>query len=264
MGGLLQIEWLKIKKYRTFWVLLILFALAFPALTYMGYYFQTQIPRQGRAILNLLQYFQFPDIWQATAYLGSFLLILPGLLVITLTTNEFVFKTQRQNIIDGWSRGQFITAKWMLIFSLSLVAMICLLLTGLLFGLATTRPFSGTALLEKIHFLPFFFVQALSYLSVAFLFGMAFKRAGLAIGLFFLYTWVIEKILMVILDKYFNNLGKFLPLEVTNRLIPNPVYRIIPGLSPDTTSPYMYLLVAGIYILVIITLTTRMIRRADL
>lgn len=264
MIPLLKIEWLKLKRYRTFWVLTGLFILCFPALTYLVYYFQTQLPRQGRILLDSIRFFQFPGIWQTAAYIGSFILILPGLLIITLITNEFVFRTHRQNIIDGWSRMQFITAKWLMVAIFTLLACGCLVLTALIFGWFTSDNPAISDVTDGISFLLYFFVVSLDYLSVAFLFGVLFKRAGLAIGLFFLYAWFIEKIVGLILYKYVENIGRFLPLASADHLIPNPLLRKIPGIKPDDTSPAIYFITALIYIAAFIFITFRWMKRSDL
>jgi len=264
MGNLLRIEWLKIRKYRTFWVLMGLFVFAFPGATYIFYYLQTQIPRQGRRLLNARHYFQFPDIWQSAAWLGSFTLVLLGMLVITLITNEFVFRTHRQNIIDGWNRMQFITAKWSMVVIFALIATLCLILTALTFGLLTADQLYLSDILESSRMIWFFFVQSLAYLSVAFLFGILFKRAGLAIGLFFLYALILEKVIFVLINHFIGPYGKFLPLETTNHLIPSPLLRAIPGLKPDNTNPYIYFVLALIYILLFVFITVRQMRKADL
>jgi len=264
MFHLVRIEWLKIRKYRTFWVLLGLFFLCFPGITYLVYYFMTQLPREGRRFLDADQYFQFPDVWQTAAYLGSFALILLGMLVITLTTNEFVFRTHRQNIIDGWNRMQFIKAKWVLLFMFSLITAICLILTALTFGLVTTNHLYGPDVWEHVRIIWFCFLQALTYLSVAFLFGMLFRRAGLAIGLFFLYAFILEKVAAVLIDHYIGPYGKFLPLESTNHLIPNPLLHRIPGLTPDPTNPYVYFFLGLGYTALFAFITVRQMTRRDL
>lgn len=264
MWGLVRVEWLKIRKYRTFWVLLGLFVLCFGAATYLAFYIQTQIPRQAHKLINPEQYFQFPRIWQTSAYLGSFMLILLGLLVITLTTNEFVFKTHRQNIIDGWSRMQFITAKWIMILIFALIATICLIITAMIFGLLTSDQLYFSDILENSRMIWFFYIQSVAYLSVAFLFSMLFKRAGLAIGLFFLYALIIEKVVAALVNHFIGSYGRFFPLETTNHLIPNPFLRIIPGLSIDNTNPYTYLILAIVYSCIFAYITIRQVRHSDL
>jgi len=80
--------------------------------------------------------YQFPDTWQTTAFFSSFLLFMPGLLMIISITNEFSFKTHRQNIIDGWSRTEFILVKLMLVFIIAFISTIAVFITAFLFGIA--------------------------------------------------------------------------------------------------------------------------------
>ncbi len=59
--------------------------------------------------------YDFAHTWQTTSYVGGWLLLLPGLLLILLITNEFSFRTHRQNIIDGWARKDFYNVKLALV-----------------------------------------------------------------------------------------------------------------------------------------------------
>src|SRR5579872_6832208 len=103
--------------------------------------------------------FAFPDAWQTISYNSApFLLILPALLIITLTTNEFTFRTHRQNIIDGWNRKQFVTVK---LVELVILAAICTLVVGittLLFGLVANSLPPGQAIWQDSRYLFFYFV----------------------------------------------------------------------------------------------------------
>jgi hypothetical protein len=55
--------------------------------------------------------YDFKHVWQTTSYTSGYILILPVMLLIMLVTNEFTYKTNRQNIIDGLSRLDFINVK---------------------------------------------------------------------------------------------------------------------------------------------------------
>src|SRR4249920_2835928 len=111
MINLLKIEWMKIKNYRTFWILLAITFICIPAFNYSFYDLtDNSFPKiKGKSILGTP--FSFPDVWQTVAFNSSLLLFIPAILIITLTTNEFTYKTHRQNIIDGWNRNQFIGVK---------------------------------------------------------------------------------------------------------------------------------------------------------
>jgi ABC-2 type transport system permease protein len=264
MRTLLQIEWLKLKKYRTFWVLYIFMLISFPAVVSLVYVIQTEFPRKARVIFDPVTFFKFPYIWQTTAWLGGFLMILPALLIITLVTNEYTFKTHRQNIIDGLNRLQFIFSKWMIVLGISLSATISVLITAFCFGLICGKELSVTSYAESLQYVFYFLVEILDYLSVAMLLSLLIKRAGLAMGAFFLYAWIIEKIIYVIFEKNNSVIGHYLPLQVTDSLIPNPFFNKLPGVTADTTSPVVYLLFIAAYIVLFSFIEARMFNRADL
>src|SRR5215216_6037575 len=139
MVHLLKIEWLKVKNYKTFWIFTVLYFVSILGINYTGYYINelaiTSMPGSS-AILG--SPYGFPKVWQTVGWMSSWLLYFPGILFIMLLTNEFNFKTHRQNIIDGWSRFQFITVKVIFALLFSLVATLFNFIVALLFGFLST------------------------------------------------------------------------------------------------------------------------------
>src|SRR5665811_360052 len=166
MMNLLKIEWLKIKGYKTFWILTTLFLVSILGVNYFAYNFK-QAVSQGNAQANILfgSPFSFPNVWHTVTYLSSFLLFIPGLMIITSITNEYSYKTHRQNIIDGWSRLQFIHVKIALVVIISFLSTVFVFLTSLLYGSLAGSTFS----FDKIEFIGYYFIQALSYSMLALL-----------------------------------------------------------------------------------------------
>src|SRR2546425_716403 len=106
MLQLLKIEWLKVKNYRTFWILSALYLLSIWGINYIVYVIQHKIYADKKAgdVAKLFlggPPYAFPKVWQMTTNISSFLLFISGLIMIISVTNEFSFKTHRQNIIDG-------------------------------------------------------------------------------------------------------------------------------------------------------------------
>jgi ABC-2 type transport system permease protein len=222
MLRLLHIEWLKVKNYRTFWVLLVLMTVAIPSFCYIVFdTTDNSFPKMnGKSILG--SPFSFPEVWATVPWFSSLVLFIPAVLIITLTTNEFVFKTHRQNVIDGWSRSQFISVKIIEIIILSVYVTILVFITCLAFGYYSAKPGEVLDTFKNSRYIWFFFIEAISYSMVALVISLLIKRAGLAMGVFFLYAIVLEQIIVQLLKKYVKDIGKFLPLEVTDRLIPQP------------------------------------------
>ncbi|MGI8584242.1 MAG: ABC transporter permease [Chitinophagaceae bacterium] len=265
MLHLLKIEWLKIKGYKTFWVLTTLFLVSIVGVNYFVFYIKEGIS-QGSAQANVLigSPFSFPNVWHTVTYFSSFLLFIPGLMIITSITNEYTYKTHRQNIIDGWSRQQFIHVKIALIVIISVLSTIFVFLTSLLYGLLAGSTFS----FEKIQFIGYYFIQALSYGLLALLLSVLIKRSGLSIGLFFLYSFIIENFLGAILNntggnKGINGPGDYLPLNSTDNLIPFPFFRNIVQLG---TQPSIYLLLglSAIYLFLYYFFSVKKFQTQDL
>ena len=263
MLQLLKVEWMKVKNYRTFWILSGLYLLSIFGINYITYLVQDLRPRKNDMASMLLGTppYQFPEVWQTVSYMSSFLLFIPGLLMIISFTNEFSFKTHRQNIIDGWSRKQFMTVKMMLTVVVAIASTIAVFITALLFGLFEGG--SGVSF-EKIENIGYFFVQAVSYSAVALLFSLLFKRAAIAVGVYFLYAFILENMLWALLKKYVDNIGQYLPLESTDNLIPVPFLRSVIGQFNTQTEPMYLLIAAAIYLAIYCFIFLRKFETDDL
>lgn len=269
MLHLLRVEWLKLKSYRTFWVLLAMTILCIPGLSYFLFsVMKNQFPKTKGAVMLLGSPFAFPDVWQTISWNSTLLFILPGILIITLTTNEFTYKTHRQNIIDGWSRQQFIMVKLFELVLLSLLTTLVVFLTIMGFGfIANTVP-KDHSIWEGSRFLFFYFVQMISYSMIAFLMAMLIKRAGLTIGAYLIYM-LGENILVAILRNVYKFNGvDYMPEEVTDQLIPQPYLRKVLQKPEDALRwehhiP-IFLVIALVYLIAYVVITRRKFTTSDL
>jgi ABC-2 type transport system permease protein len=228
MFPLIKIEWLKIKKYPAFWWMLGIVALTYPglnALMYYGYIEFTQGKEMTSNIAKMLlgNPFAFPETWHSVAYFSSFFVLLPSILVIMMVTNEYTFKTHRQNIIDGWSRPQFITSKMFDVVIVSAIATLVYILVAGGFGIYADSDSKGQWS-QQLQYIPLFFLQTFSQLSIAFLLGYLVKKAFIALGIFLFYYLVLENIAVGYSMVKLNDIGRFLPFEISDRLIPRPAF----------------------------------------
>jgi ABC-type transport system involved in multi-copper enzyme maturation permease subunit len=138
-----------------------------------------------------------------------------------LITNEFQYKTHRQNVIDGWSRTQFITGKLIDVFIITLWVTLLYFLVALYFG-ATNSNGNWYDAWTEFYFVGLFFIQTFSQLTIAFLLGFLFKRAFMAMAFLVFYYMVLENILVGLANWKLNDWGRFLPFEVSDRMIPAP------------------------------------------
>ena len=268
MLQLLQIEWLKIKNYRTFWILLLISVTSIPAFNYVIYdMMDNSFPKiKGQSILG--SPFAFPDVWQTVAWNSSLLLLIPAILIITLTTNEFTYKTHRQNIIDGLARGQFINVKLIEVLIFSILISLIVFATSIAFGYFGNKIPAGISMFHEAKFAAFFFVEMISYSLIAFFISMLIKRAGLSMGIFFIYMIIEQFVVGLLRNKYKIGWVDFLPEEVTDMLIPQPyAKKILAGADKlkiwESHIP-LYLTVAAVYVLVYCIVTNWKFRKSDL
>jgi ABC-2 type transport system permease protein len=251
MIELLKIEWLKIKNYTAFKVMSLFFIIGVFALNYIVFIVNKNIVKNvpGAGLVSFSPY-NFDTTWQSTSYATGFILLLPSLLLLMLFTNEYTFKTQRQNIIDGLSRQQFISVKIMMAVIFALAATLITMISALIFGFGSGTAFS----LNGISFVGYFFLKAVSYNLIAILFSVLVKRTGFAIGIFFIYLGsenIISQLLNVLSMKMkqdsgtdLGNIGDYLPMNAADALLEfpdNPIKTMSKAIMP---SDYTWLVFA--------------------
>ena len=96
--NLLRTEFRKIAPYRTFWFILATFVVLMVLILYSS----SSIQINGKELGS--ETYQFPGIWARLAYVAHFFNLLLGILVIVLITDEYSYRTLRQQVIDGLSR----------------------------------------------------------------------------------------------------------------------------------------------------------------
>jgi ABC-2 type transport system permease protein len=228
MFPLIKIEWLKIKKYPAFWWMLGIVALTYPGINFITYYAYLKAIT-GKETANSIAKaflgnpFAFPETWHSVAYFSSFFILLPSVLVIMLVTNEYTFRTHRQNVIDGWSRAQFITSKLFDVLIVSVIATLMYILVAAGFGIYADSS-SVNKWAEQLQYIPLFLLQTFAQLSIAFLLGYLVKKAFIALGIFLFYYLIVENIAVGYARFKMNDIGRFLPFEISDRLLPPPAF----------------------------------------
>ncbi|HXB44793.1 MAG TPA: ABC transporter permease [Puia sp.] len=229
MLNILKTEWLKIKKYPAFWWVIGITALTYPGINFMFHRIYLQITSNEKQAGKLLKAllgnpFALPEGWRTVAYFSSLFVFIPAIVVIMLITNEYTYKTNRQNIIDGWSRKNFMTGKLIDVLILSIMVTILYTLVALIIGLTNTTDATASKW-ELSYYIGLFALQSFSQLSLAFLVGFLVRKSFIALAIFAFYFIVLEPIAINILKYKFNSeAGQFFPLEISHRLLPRPAF----------------------------------------
>lgn len=259
MMHLLKIEWLKVKYYKAFWIFLALYVVALFSINYIAYQFQIDL-KKTNVPLDIFPY-NYPRVYQTIAWVSSWLLYFPGMLMILIISNEYSFKTHRQNIIDGLTRRQFVVSKILVGLVICILTTIICFLISLYFGVS----FSGNFSADGLEYIGYSFIQTACYLFFAMILAILFRRSGLAMAVFFLYGLVFEQLIGGIVDNkiiYSHSFWYYMPLQATDVLIPVTFGKDI--FYKDAPSSLVLIIVACIYIALYCWLSLRKFQTDDL
>lgn len=264
MQKLLAIEWLKIKSYRTFWILGLLFLALLIFWNYAISSGMLQLGDKQGGINILSRAYSFPEVWDNIGFWIKVFSGLIAIMIIIITTNEYQFRTNRQNVIDGWSRLQFFHAKWLLVLMLSVIVTLFALLMGTVFGLATGKSFAGFQ--YHLYSIGYVFLLSMNYSGFALLLSLLIRRSGIAIIIFLLYLYVVEILLQGIINHYTSShIGDFLPTQSSAELLTFPLFsalKKVANVGSDIPS-WAFVLASVAWIVIYYFIGRRKLLRSD-
>lgn len=258
MLQIIRTEWLKVKSYRTFWVMLLVAVAIIPAANYIGAEVNSEVKAKARELIPMSLY-DFPLVWQTMASVNSYMTILFGFPLLFLVTNEFTYKTHRQNIIDGWERRQFVVAKLFWWLALGMLALLTTIIFALILGLIYG---THSVSFEDSRYLIYYFLQVEVSLAIALLIAVLVRRAGLAMVLYLAYSMMVEQLLVVLLKRYVGEIGGLLPLQAGDELLPFPVIGKLIA-NANRFDDTVYLIMLFVYIALMIFLVFRKMLKTD-
>lgn len=231
MLHLLTIDLKKLTSYRTFWVVCGLYFLTLGFTTASGMEFLKWLASKGAdfgASINIdrIPLYHFPDIWQNLIYISGFFKLILAFMVVISVTNEFTYRTIRQNIIDGLSRSEFLMSKVLTNVLLSILSCFMIFIIVMLTGLIYTPELQLSYLFSDIGFLAAYFLEIFAFLSYALMLGLLIQRSGLTIVVLSL-SHMIEFIVKANLDDTFPAIIPFFPMEAISNLVAMPFPRYV-------------------------------------
>ena len=230
MLRMIQLEFLKLRNTRFFWVLLSFFLLFLLSVPVGSKYFLDYLGSIGEDITDLgisaseLPLFDFVDIWQNLTWVYSNFSIFLGFIVVISVCNEFSYGTVKQNIIDGLSRREFLWSKLGFILAISAIASMAALCVGIIMGLLWS-PVQGVAFMTKnLAFIPAYFLHLVAFQVFCLLVALLIRRSGMVLATMIFYIYVIEPIANAIIRYKYEMewLADLLPMKMIGNVIPFP------------------------------------------
>lgn len=278
MKRLLSIEWSKIFYYKSAQVFTILY---FTLLILLGVVISFIKPNLNGLEFNLreLGYFNFPYIWQNLTYLFAIGKIFLGVILIMNITNEYTNGTLKQNLIDGLSKNEFLSSKFLTVLVLTLASTAFLFVIALILGLTLSSTEFG--FYEGIEYLGAYFIKLLFFFTFCTFLGVLLRKSVFALLGFFVW-WIVEGIISVVevlIKLNITDTGKnpaditlisnYLPLGSSSSLIPLTKFDIAGILMNKSAFVYSpvdksYLFTCILYTIVFALLSKWILKKRDL
>jgi hypothetical protein len=210
--------------------------------------------------------FDFVDIWQNLAYIYKMVSIFMSFIIIISVTNEFDYKTIRQNVIDGFDKKDFWLSKINLVLCLALIATILLVILGLTVGFSLSPVIESKYVLQNIEFVFAYFMSVCHLLLFSLMLSLLIKRAGIVIAILMFWLYILEPTLIGLsssrlLDWPF--VAELLPMQAGWNLIPTPFGKFLLMKTQDFVSLQSFA-VAGLWIMFFLSASYALIAKRDL
>jgi ABC-2 type transport system permease protein len=229
MLHLLRIDLKKLTNYRTFWVIgglyfLILGVGSASGMEALKWLDRTFEDFGGSININRIPIYHFPDVWLNLIWCAGLLKIVLGVMVVISVTNEYSYRTIRQNIIDGLSRSEFLFSKILTNLLFSGISALMIFVIALITGLIYSPIITLDRVVADMEFIPVYFLEVFFFLSYALMLGILINRAGLAIILLLL-SQAIEAIITAKVDNYLPQIIPYFPMRSIWNMIEWPFPR---------------------------------------
>jgi len=176
--------------------------------------------------------FNFPFIWHFNSWIAAWLKIFFAIVIVSIVANEYSYRTLKQNLIDGLSKKEFITSKFLTVLLFSAVSTIFLFLVSLILGLIFSDYNEMGIIFSDMQYIGAYFLKLVGFFSFCMFLGIWVKRSAFALG--FLGIWaVFEGIVWMIFQflkakheiNLIDSVYNFFPLQAMSDLIIEPFTR---------------------------------------
>lgn len=126
--------------------------------------------------------FNFPYIWHFNTYMAAIFKFFLLLVIVSMVSDEYSYKTLKQNLIDGLSKKEFILSKFYTVIAFSLISTVFVFVISLILGLMYSDYNELSIILTDLEYLVAFFTKLVGFFSMGLFFGILVKRAAFAVG----------------------------------------------------------------------------------
>lgn len=176
--------------------------------------------------------FNFPFIWHFNTYIAAILKLFLAIVIVSLMSNEYSYRTLKQNLIDGLSKKEFVLSKFLTVLLFSAISTLFIFVVSLILGLSFSDYNEIGIIFSDLQYIGAYFLKLTAFFSFCLFLGVLVKRSAFALG--FLIVWqVIEWIAFSVMkfqvfkgSDTAESIAQFFPLESMSALIKEPFSRL--------------------------------------
>lgn len=178
--------------------------------------------------------FNFPYIWHFNTFMIGLLKIFFAIIIVAMIGNEYSYKTLKQNLIDGLSKGEFLRSKIYAILAFVFISTLVVFIISLILGGIYSDYNELQIVFSDLEYLVAYAVKLFGFFSFCLFLSILIKRSAFALG--FLAFWqVFEGIAYGLMKWKLSDLipflsaeevFKFFPLNAMGNLIKEPFSRL--------------------------------------
>ncbi|MCZ4318569.1 ABC transporter permease [Aequorivita viscosa] len=176
--------------------------------------------------------FNFPYIWHFNTYMAAILKLFLAIVIVSMMSNEYSYRTLKQNLIDGLSKREFVLSKFLTVLLFAGISTVFIFLVSLILGLSFSDYNEIGIIFSDLEYIGAYFIKLVAFFSFCLFLGVFVKRSAFALG--FLIVWQVIELLLYGLMKWqlfkdteiADKISFFFPLNAMANLIKEPLSRL--------------------------------------
>ena len=176
--------------------------------------------------------FNFPYIWHFNTYVAAILKLFLAIVIVSMMSNEYSYRTLKQNLIDGLSKKEFVWSKFLTVLLFAGISTVFIFFVSMILGLLFSDYKEIGIIFSGLQYIGAYFLKLVAFFSFCLFLGVLVKRSAFALG--FLIVWQIIEWLAYGLMKWqlfkdtdiADHVSRIFPLNAMANLIKEPFSRL--------------------------------------
>ncbi len=176
--------------------------------------------------------FNFPYIWHFNTYMAAILKLFLAIVIVSMVSNEYSYRTLKQNLIDGLSKKEFILSKFLTVLLFAVISTVFIFLVSLILGLLFSDYKEIGVIFSGLQYIGAYFLKLVAFFSLCLFFGILVKRSAFALGFLIvvqIFEWLAYGLMKWQIFKdsdIADHVARVFPLNAMANLIKEPFSRL--------------------------------------